>query len=160
MPKKYLPVHILGMFLCGFVLQFSYRASGGAAWSLLISSLNRSPWELTKPFLLVYIFWSFIELSCHRPHLLHYVCAKILSLHLFCWLSLLTLSGLSLFTTQEYIFQGGILLCLTFSELLFRRWYVSRCRFELFFLPLLLSFILLFSCLLFCSLYPLPLPFF
>lgn len=158
MPKKALPVHIVGMFLCGFVLQSAYAYAGQAAWSLLISSVNNSPWEMTKPFLWVYIFWSFIELSCHRPHLLHYVCARILSLHLFGWLSWILLSCLQPLALNEPLLLGVLLVSMVIAECCLWHWYRSHCRFELFFVPLLLSFILLFFSLLFCTLYPLPVP--
>ena len=47
--------------------------------------------------------------------------------------------------------------CLAAAEFLMWLWYRSKCRFELFFVPIILSLVLLFGCLLFCSLYPLPL---
>lgn len=156
LPKK-IWLHIAGMFVCGFVLQFSYEVSGGTAWSILVSSINSSPWEWTKPFVLVYMMWSFIEMSCCRPHLLHYVCARILSLHTLTALCLGSLCLLKCWTANDYVILGVIFCCLAAAEFLMWLWYRSKCRFELFFVPIILSLVLLFGCLLFCSLYPLPL---
>ncbi len=160
MPKKALPVHVLGMFLCGMVLQGAYQYAEQPPWSLLISSINHSPWELTKPFLWVYIFWSFIEMSCHRPHLLHYVSMRILSLHLFGGLSWLVLSCLKGASSAEWLPPAILLVTLTIAEIVLWQGYRSPCRTELFFVPIMVSFVLLFFCLLFCTLYPLPLSLF
>lgn|GEM_PF-3853286 len=150
-------LYITAQFVCGFVLHIAYGCSGGASWSLLISGVNNSPWEWTKPFVLVYLFWSFIEMSCHRPHLLHYVSIRILSAHLFLLLSLTALSIMRLFVNDEWAYCSMIGVCLCAAETAGWIGYDKKCRFELLIVPLLISLGLLFFSLLFCTLYPLPL---
>ena len=138
------------VFLCGVVLQISYEASGHVAWSLVVSSVNNSPWELVKPFILTYIMWSFIELSVLRPSLLHFVCSKIISLHFFVIVS----STVLCFVIEQSISFVVIFSIIIISELLCYLIYRSKCRIELFFIPIIISFGILFFCILFCSFYP------
>ena len=152
MKKLFLPVSVISIFLCGFVLHISYEASGHSVWSLLISTVRPSPWELVKPFALVFIMWSFIEMSCIRPHLLCYVCARIIALIVFVTGSCTALCTLSILTGWKRL--GVIFVCLMLSELL--QYFICRSgkRTEIFFIPLMLSFGVLFFAFLFCTFYP------
>lgn len=152
MKKFFWIVSAVCIFLCGAVLHISYGASGGAAWSLIVSSINNSPWELVKPFVLVYIMWSFIELSILRPSLLHFVCGRIISLHFFTIVS----SSILCYVNDEWISFAVIFSVTVISELLCHVMYSAKCRTELFFVPIIISFGILFFCILFCSFYPLP----
>lgn len=158
--RKALPLYILSVLSGGFVLYIARECSKEASWSLLISAVNGSPWELTKPFLLVFILWSFVEMACERPHLLHYVSVRILSMHLMLIVSLTLLSVIRHFGQSELWKMAGIFAAVTAGELATYFSYRSQRKTELFFVPILISFILLFFSLLFCTLYPLPLPFF
>lgn len=150
MRKFFRLISAVCIFLCGTAVQISYEASGHAAWSLIVSSVNNSPWELVKPFALIYIMWSFIELSVLRPSLLHFVCGRILSLHFF----VISSSCILCFVNTEIISFAVIFSLIVVSELLCHLMYRSECRFELFFVPIMISFGILFFCILFCSFYP------
>lgn len=128
----------------------SYTLSGAAAWSFVVSSVNSSPWELVKPFVIVYIMWIFVELSVLRPSLVHFVCTKILSLHLFAAAS----SSVLCFLQGELLSLSVIFLFLFIGQLSSYFMYCSKCRYELFFVPIILSFGILFACVLFASFYP------
>lgn len=141
-------VSAIGIFLCGYAVHIGYEVSGHAAWSLLVSSVNGSPWELVKPFALVYILWTFIELSCLRPSLLHFVCARIIMLHGF--------AGMGILLTAFFGNVMVLLPALLAAEYLCSCLYRARCRTELFFAPLMVSFIAFFTILLFGSVYPPP----
>ena len=159
MKKRYILPCAALIFLCGLVLQFSYETSGHVPWSILVSSTSSSPWELTKPYLLVFIMWSFIELSCLRPGLLHFICARIISMHLF------VLAGCTLLSVSSLRLCGPYVLCVMFFCILAAQTaeyllYRSAIRTELFFVPLLISFGAVFFCILFCSFYPPPFIFF
>ena len=149
MIKKYFwLISSVMVFVCGYVVHIAYEASGRAAWSILVSSVNGSPWEMTKPFSLVYIMFVFIELSCLRPSLLHFVCSKIIMLHGFAFLSVILLAVFGK-TTFLVIFVS---LCV--SEFLSYGINKSKCRIELFWIPIFISFVLFFAVLLFASVYP------
>ena len=130
MLKKYFwAASAISVFICGYVVHIGYEISNHAAWSLLVSSVNSSAWELTKPFALVYILFVFIELSYMRPSLLHFVCAKILLLHGFTFLSVILL-GFS----RNFLIYPTIFLSLLTAEFLSYKLYYSKCRIELFFI--------------------------
>ena len=151
MEKRFWPVSAVSVFVCGYVLFVAYGISGAASWSYLVSPVSHSPWELVKPFAWVYLFWSFIEMSVLRPPLLHYVCGRILSLHLFVLLGLGVLTLIPNAAAQEWSILLAIGSVLLVSQLSCDRLVRSRRRWELFFVPLLISFIMLFFCLLFLT---------
>ena len=152
MLKKYFwAASAISVFICGYVVHIGYEISNHAAWSLLVSSVNSSAWELTKPFALVYILFVFIELSYMRPSLLHFVCAKILLLHGFALMSVILL-GIS----RNFLIYPTIFLSLLTAEFLSYKLYYSKCRIELFFIPIFISFAVFFFTLLFASVYPPP----
>ncbi len=142
------------IFPCSLILHIAYQASGAAAWSILVSSVNGSPWELVKPFILVYIIWFFVELAYLRPSLLHFTCSKILSLHLFIALSLVLLCITRSFITSELVFFSLIFVSLLISEYISYALYRCKVRTELFYIPILISFVGLLICVLFFSVYP------
>lgn len=148
--KLFVIISTVTIFSCGYVLHMSYSLSGAAAWSLIVSSVNSSPWELVKPFVIVYIMWCFVEMSVLRPSLLHFVCTKILSLHMF------TIASTSIlcFIQDEMVSIGLIFLILFIAQVLAYFMYRSECRYELFFVPIMVSFAVLFAFILFCSFYP------
>ena len=148
------------IFLCGLVLQFSYETSGGAAWSMLVASLSSSPWELAKPYMLVFIMWSFIELSCLRPRLLHFICARIISLFILLMTSCTALLCLGELRVEAPCMLSVIFICILAAETAEYLMYRSSIRTELFFVPLIISFAVVFFCILFCSFYPPPFAFF
>ena len=158
MKKLSLPVSVISVFLCGFVLHISYEASGHSAWSLLISTVRQSPWELMKPFGLVFIMWSFIELSWLRPHLIRFVCARITALIIFVIGSCTALCMFWHFGGWKRLVV--IFICLTVSELLQNIIYRSGKWSEILFIPLIISFVTIFFALLFCTFYPPDMPFF
>lgn len=154
---------LIGVFFisgCGFVLHIAYETSGAAAWSLIISGVNLSPWELMKPFVLVYIMWTFIELSVLRPSLLHYVCGRMLSLIIYMIVSLCLLSLIYCFIVSEWLSLSLILLTTLLSQAICSRLYRSHCRTELFWMPLLAALAIVLACILLFSFYPPQFPFF
>ena len=136
------------VFTCGYVVHIGYEVSNRAASSILVSSINDSAWEMTKPFALVYIMFVFIELSCLRPSLLHFVCSKIIMLHGFAFLSVILLE---FFPKIPFLV---IFISLCIAEFLSYRLNNSKCRIELFSIPIFISFVLFFAVLLFASVYP------
>lgn len=139
----------------GLILWYSYGLSHAAAWSILVSGTNYSAWEMAKPFYIIDIFWVFIELSYLRPSLLHYLSARILSLHVLIFLSL-TAGVFYLNGTREitpfYFFIIFIILIIShgLSHILNR----SIIKWELFFVPIFISFLIIFFMILFLSLFP------
>ena len=75
--KRYAAVSAALGFCFGAVIYFSYRLSGHAAWSLIISAVNSSAWELFKPFGISYLAVIPIELSWLRPELRKFICARM-----------------------------------------------------------------------------------
>ena len=75
--KRYALVSAAVSFCFGAVIYFSYRISGHAAWSLIISAVNSSAWELFKPFGISYLAFIPIELSWLRPDLRRFICARM-----------------------------------------------------------------------------------
>ena len=148
MKKYFWLISSVIVFVCGCVVHIAYEVSNRAAWSILVSSNNDSPWEMTKPFALVYIMFVFIELSCLRPSLLHFVCSKIIMLHGF---ALLSVTLLEIFGKIPAVL---IFVSLCVSEFLSYRINSSKCRIELFSIPIFISFVLFFAVLLFASVYP------
>ncbi len=152
MLKKYFwAASAVFVFICGYVVHIAYEVSDHAAWSLLVSSVNSCAWELTKPFALVYIMYVFIELSYMRPSLVHFVCAKILLLHGFALMSVILLA-----VSQNFLIFPTIFISLLTAEFLSYKLYYSKCRIELFFIPIFISFVVFFGILLFASVYPPP----
>ena len=87
--KKYFPfIGSAVIIVCGGLLHYSLLLSDRAAWSLIVSSVNDSAWELFKPVGFVYIFWIIIELSYLRPSLMHFVCAKTIGMYVLCFTAL------------------------------------------------------------------------
>lgn len=152
--KKYLVLSVILMFMCGTVLRIAYEASGGAVWSLLVSGVNRSPWEQTKPYALVYLMWTFLDLSVLRPKLLHFVSARLISLHCFTGGSLLLLSlsgSKSGEETYSLLLLGGVLSAAVLVEYLLYR---QPHRIEFLMVPLLVASAGLLLCLMFLTFYP------
>lgn len=157
MKKNFWLISTAVVFVAGFIIHCSYRWSEASAWSILISSVNLSAWELYKPFALIYISFIIIELSYLRPSLLHYICAKILSLHIF------TILMLAVGTIYLMLFcRNGfsefyfiiIFLVLAVSEYIGNLLYNSSVKFELFYVPIILSLLIICFMLLIFSLYP------
>ncbi len=154
MKKRDLPFHIIMTAVCGWVIQKSYELSGGAAWSLVISTVNASPLETVKPYALVFIMWTFVELSCMRPHLLHYVSARIIALIGFTAVTVLLLRFTGKYISSEALKTAMVFCTLILAETAEYFLYKSRLRTEIFFVPLMTGFAVLFAVLLFCSFYP------
>lgn len=156
--KKYFPVvGAAFIFAFGLLIHYSYIFSEGTVWSILISSINGSPWETLKPFSISYIMWIVIELSILRPSLLHFVCAKILALYfgaaMIIIYSLLTLEYINSLLFES-LFFGGIFLIIIAAQLISYRIYYSNVKIEIFWIPLLLALFLFLVMILFFSLYP------
>lgn len=156
MKKRELPFHIIMTAVCGWTVQNAYAVSDAAAWSLVISSVNNSPFQLVKPYALVFIMWTFIELSCMRPHLLHYVSVRITALVIFVGLSVLLLYISGKYAAVEPVRTVIIILTMIFAEMTEYLLYRSSVRAEIFFVPLMVCFGVIFAVLLFCSFYPPP----
>lgn len=154
MKRYFWLISTIGVFICGYFVHIGYEVSHQAAWSILVSSINGTAWELTKPFALVYIMWTFIELSCLRPSLLHFVCSKIIMLHGFAFLNVTLLGLLQFFPESRMMIYLMIIVSLSISQFLSYCLYHSKCRIELFYIPILISFVLFFTVLLFASVYP------
>ena len=154
MKKTSLPINVMGMLVCGFVLHISYEASGHAAWSLLVSTVRHSPWELVKPFGLVYIMWSFIEMSCLRPHLLRFVSCRMVALVLFVIMGNLLLWGFGDACKNEWAGLLWVATALLSAEVVQLILYNRGIRTELFFVPLVAAFVVIFFALIFCTFYP------
>ncbi len=151
--KYFWTVSTVGMFVCGYVIHIAYEVSGHTAWSLLVSSVGSSPWEMTKPFALVYILWTFIELSCLRPSLLHFVCARIFMLHGF---AVMSVSMLFFAPKNDMVPYLCIFSALAIAEYLSHWLYGTKYRMELFWIPIFISFVGFFTMLLFASVFPPP----
>lgn len=149
--KKYFwLISASAVFCFGTVLALSYEVSGHTAWSIIVSSVNSSAWECLKPFALVNIFWIFIELSYLRPSLLRFVSSRILFLDIFVISTFLILRFFELDTIRYYV----ILLLLVTAMFLSYKLYDSKMRCDLFFIPLIISFVILFFMLLIFSVRP------
>ena len=144
-----------GIFISGLILSLGYLLSEGAAWSIIISSVNGSAWELTKPFIIILIFSAFLDLSCLRPSLLRYVSDKLISIGIF---TLLSLTGLRLLNIcfsgtltfpPELIRYPYIFICICISQLVLYTLYNRAVRTELFFMPLLTGLAVLLGFILF-----------
>ncbi len=144
-----------GIFIFGLFLSLGYILSEGAAWSIIISSVNGSAWELTKPFIIILIFSVFLDLSCLRPSLLRYVSDKLISIGIFTFMSL---TGLRLLNTifsgavtfyPELIRYSYIFICICISQLVLYTLYNRAVRTELFFMPLLAGLAVLLGFILF-----------
>ncbi len=146
MERRWLFIDVISVLCCGFALRISYEASGGASWSILTGSIDHSPWEIMKPFAIVFIGWSFVEMSLCRPSLLRYVCGRVLALHLFVVSSLLLLPLFPEAEAAEYIV---IVLSLTAAGIFQMIAYNRGWRTDLFFVPIIISFAVLFFFLLF-----------
>lgn len=145
------------IFCCGLILHWSYAASGGAVWSVLVSGVNDSPWETIKSFVIVYGAWFFIELSYLRPSLLHFTASKIIAMHLFIFIGCGLILAVRIFTFNEAADLIMVLISAAVSMLLSSKLYASRIRTELFIVPLLISLALTVGCVLFCTFFPPPL---
>lgn len=157
MKRYFWLISTAGVFLCGTVLHSAYDVSGKTAWSIIISSVNNSPWEMTKPFALVYVMWVFIEMSCLRPSLLHFVCSKIITLYFFVISSVLLLRGAEMFFQTEkihFVCSVMVFVSLLFSEIFSYVLYRSKCRTERFYIPLLILLMLFVSAVLFLTVHP------
>ena len=153
--KKLFPVFgAIMILISGWVLHCTPVISGTAAWSRIIGSVNFSAWELYKPFAIVYLFWILIELSFLRPHLLHFVCSKLVGMYILCAAVLFLSVMLRGFMHEPYIRLSaaalGIILAQTVSYLL----YSSSFPVESLKVPLILSLMCMVFLLLFLSFYP------
>ncbi len=145
------------IFIFGEILHYSYITSNKAVWSILISSVNSSAWEILKPFTIAYIMWIVIELSVLRPSLLHFVCAKIISLYFLVILVIVYILCINMFSVgerYEIILLSGICPIILFVQFLSYRIYKSKVKIEIFWIPILLSLFLFLIMILFLTLYP------
>lgn len=144
------------IFCFGTLLRLSLRLSGGASWSLILSSVNSSAWELWKPYAYCFIGWIIIELSVLRPMLLRFVCSKICALWMMCMLILSAGMLIRFFPEQyrELYCLAAAALSVTAVQVLGYYLYLSGRRTELFAVPLLLSLCAFVFLLLFLSFYP------
>lgn len=154
MKRYFWLISTVSIFVCGLVLHIAYEESGRAAWSILISSVNASPWEMTKPFVLIYIFWVFIELSCLRPSLLRFVCAKLAAMYLFAGASVTGIYFVGIAGLPEWAVFAIIFISLLAAQRISYGIYRCGIRIDLFWTVLLLSLGLMLAMILFCSLYP------
>ncbi|MBQ8134172.1 MAG: hypothetical protein IJ192_07210 [Clostridia bacterium] len=155
--KKLFPyIGAVMIFGCGLIIHFSYIWSDKAAWSLIISSVNNSAWEIYKPFGLVYINWIIIELSCLRPSLLHFVCSKLIGMYVLC-ATVLSVSMLFHFLPQsfsEYTVYAAGGLGILLAQIVGYRLYASKIRSELFYVPLILSLMAMVFLIIILTFYP------
>ena len=145
------------IFAFGLIIHYSYILSGGTVWSILISSINNSAWELLKPFAIAYITWIVIELSVLRPSLLHFICAKVIMLYIFAFAVIIYSLCVGHFVDSflsEIIFMGGILIIITAVQIISYKIYDSKVKIEIFWVPLFIALPLFCIMILFFSLYP------
>ena len=144
------------IFVFGTLLRYSLEISHCAAWSLLLSSVNGSAWELWKPYGYSFIGWLLIELSYLRPSLLRFVSAKLIGMWLLC--GLLLCSGLLLrFALDQYreiLTLSASVLSVLISQLISYRSFENGRHTEIFSAPLIISMIAVVFLLLFLSFYP------
>ena len=155
--KKYFSVISSAVvFGFGLLLYYSGEMSDHAAWSLIVSGVNHSAWELFKPFALSYISFIIIELSYLRPSLLRFVCSKITGLHMLCAFTLAAgcicrlLPDEIFFAAMPTAAGAGVLI----SELSSYCLYKKGIRTELFAVPLLLSLAAMIFLLIILTFYP------
>ena len=138
----FLPLSCAAAVSAGMILKMSAKWSDTAAWSYIISPVSNTPWELFKPFAIAYMFWILIELSCLRPHLLHFVCSKSIGLYtlffaLFLFHYILSpLLPFDVFSAWTASAAAIIAECVSYSL------YKSDIRVEIFSLPLLLTYLI------------------
>ncbi len=140
----------------GFLMYYSDRLSNNAAWSLIISGVNRSGWELYKPFALAYILFILIELSYLRPSLLRFVCDKITGLLALCAMSL-TLGTICGYLPPCFADAGLIasaVVSVSSAEFLSYRLYKKQIRSDWFAVPLLVAFAAMIFLLIVLTFYP------
>ncbi len=137
------------------VLHYCIVWSDRAAWSLLVGSINDSPWELYKPVGIVYLFWMLIELSCLRPSLKRFVCAKVIGMYGLCAAALLTGMVMQIVPlAQGWHFWIEAAVAVTAAQWTGYRLYAARCPIEILWIPMLLSIMCMVFMLLFLSFYP------
>ncbi len=158
--KYFWVVSTVCIFLCGMVLFVAYELSNHAAWSILVSAVNGSPWEYSKPFSIVYIFWTFIELSCLRPSLLRFVSAKIMGLALYVFFANGVMWLAQTFSREYMLMFLVIFVCILLTNWLSYGLYQRSVRCEIFFVPLIFVFWILFGMILFCTVCPMTFPIF
>lgn len=155
--KKLFPyIGAVMIFGCGLIIHFSYIWSDKAAWSLIISSVNNSAWEIYKPFGLVYINWIIIELSCLRPSLLHFVCSKLIGMYVLC-AAVLSVSMLFHFLPvnfSEYTVYAAGGLGIILAQIVGYRLYASKVMCEIFCVPLILSLMAMIFLIIILTFYP------
>lgn len=161
--KKYFPFFgAVIIICCAWVIHISIVLSDRAAWSLIISSINGSPWELYKPLGLVYIFFTFIELSCIRPFLVHFVSSKVIGMYVLCFSALIIGTILQympeLFPTQRFLITAAA--SVFPAQLTAYRLFRSEIRVESFCIPMLVSVLCMIFLLITLSFYPPDMVFF
>lgn len=157
MRKGFALIGAVVIFAFGLILHYSYIISDGTVWSILISSINNSAWEILKPFAIAYIMWIIIELSVLRPSLLHFICTKILMLYLLAFMVIIYSLCVRYFVNSflsEIIFMSGILIIIATVQIISYKIYASKIKLEIFCIPILIAMLLFFIMILFFSLYP------
>ena len=161
--KKYFSiVGAVIMICCAWVIHISIVTYDRAAWSLHVSSINGSPWELFKPLGLVYIFFTFIELSCLRPSLVHFVSSKVIGMYVLC---ICALSAGTVFQyMQEFFPTQRFLIVAVISvfaaQITAYRLFRSEIKVEIFCIPLAVSVLCMLFLLITLSFYPPDMVFF
>ncbi len=144
------------MVLCGALLFYSVSFSGGAVWSLLFGSHSYSCWEVYKPLGIVYLLWILIELSCLRPSLQRFVCAKAMGMYVLCLGSICI--GLLLrcfeFFDGAYYYWITAAVCIPLAQWVGYRLYGGSRKIEWLSVPLILSIVCMVFMLLFLSFFP------
>ena len=134
----------------------SCTLSGHASWSLIISGVNNSAWEVCKPFALVYTGWIVIELSYLRPSLLRFVCAKITGEYVFFLCGLISVTACFLLPEQlqQTFAVMAVSLSVIAAQMVSYFIYNRHIRAELLCVPLLFSFGIIILLLIILTFYP------
>ena len=136
------PLSFFVILSVGWVFRMCFEWSDKAAWSYIISSVYDTPWNVFKPFALAYMGWILVELSCLRPHLLHFVCAKSVGLYALFGLIFIFMPLLCQFISFELAVIPVSVISIAVSVIISYAVYKSKFPVEIFRLPLILTYII------------------
>lgn len=108
--KKYEVVCLALSCLGSVLMWYIYKWGSKGVVSAMVSTVNNSPWENTKPLVLVYIFLGIIELGVARPPLRQFVVAKFVGVYI---VLLMFIAISSIIDSADNLFIKIVGMCVT-----------------------------------------------